>query len=187
MYDDETSNGVPYMKVLALSSNYEPLGVISWFRAVTLIYTDKVTTLEEYDHLIKSPSMAMKAPAVVLFKNGHVGKRNRTAVRFSRKNVWLRDSGKCQYCDKSVPLTTFTIDHVIPKSSGGKTSWNNVVTCCYSCNQKKGNKSVKDAGLKLINIPKRPNRLPFNQEITDGTFVSEKGIPPAWKFYLERS
>ena len=73
MYDDETSNGVPYMKVLALSSNYEPLGVISWIRAVTLIYSNKVTTLEEYDHEIRSPSISIKAPAVVLFKNNYIG------------------------------------------------------------------------------------------------------------------
>ena len=71
MYDDGTSNGVPYMKVLALSSNYEPLGVISWIRAVTLIYSNKVTTLEEYDHEIRSPSISIKAPAVVLFKNNY--------------------------------------------------------------------------------------------------------------------
>jgi 5-methylcytosine-specific restriction endonuclease McrA len=186
MYDDGTSNGVPYMKVLALSSNYEPLGVISWIRAVSLIYSNKVTTLEEYEHEIRSPSVSIKAPAVVLFKNGYVGKSHKNSIRFSRKNVWIRDEGRCQYCLKNVSLATFTIDHIVPKTSGGQTCWNNVVTCCYTCNQKKGNKSLKDSGFKLNIIPKKPNRLPFVQEIADGLYSKDKGIPAAWKFYLER-
>lgn len=186
MYDDGTSNGVPYMKVLALSSNYEPLGVISWIRAVSLIFSDKVTTLEEYDHEIRSPSISIRAPAVVLFKNSYVGKKYKNSIRFSRKNVWLRDEGKCQYCQRSVSFSTFTIDHVVPKTAGGQTTWTNVVTCCYSCNQKKGNKSVKDVGFKLFNIPKKPNRLPYTQEISDGVYSPDKNIPSSWKFYLER-
>lgn len=186
MYDDGTSNGVPYMKVLALASNYEPLGVISWIRAVSLIYSNKVTTLEEYEHEIRSPSVSIKAPAVVLFKNSYIGKKIKSSVRFSRKNVWMRDEGKCQYCHKIVTLSNFTIDHVIPKTAGGQTCWDNVVTCCYSCNQRKGNKSLKDSGFLLNKIPRKPVRLPYIQEVTDGNFNPEKGIPSAWKFYLER-
>jgi len=186
MYDDGTSNGVPYMKVLALASNYEPLGVISWVRAVTLIYSNKVTTLEEYEHEIRSPSISIKAPAVVLFKNSYVGKRVKNSIRFSRKNVWIRDEGKCQYCQKNVTLSSFTIDHVIPKTACGQTTWDNVVACCFSCNQKKGNKSLKDSGYFLNKNPKKPIRLPYMQEVTDGSFNPEKGIPETWKFYLER-
>lgn len=186
MYDDGTSNGVHHMKVLALASNYEPLGVISWIRAVSLIYSNKVTTLEEYEHEIRSPSVSIKAPAVVLFKNNYIGKKIKNSVRFSRKNVWLRDEGKCQYCHKNVTLSNFTIDHVVPKTAGGQTCWDNVVTCCYSCNQRKGNKSLKDSGFILAKIPKKPIRLPYIQEIADGSFNPDKGIPTPWKFYLER-
>lgn len=172
------------MKVLALSSNYEPVGVISWIRAVTLIFSNKVTTLEEYDHEIRSPSMSMKAPSVVVYKNSYVGK-HKNSIRFSRKNVWLRDEGKCQYCLKHVTFSTFTIDHVIPKTAGGQTAWNNVVTCCYSCNQKKGNKSLKEIGFKLASIPKKPNRLPVVDNISDGIYNSDR-VPHSWKFYLGR-
>lgn len=186
MYDDGTSNGVSYMKVLALSSNYEPLGVISWIRAVTLIYSNKVVTLEEYEHEIHSPSTSIKAPAVVLFKNNYVGRRIKNSIRFSRKNVWLRDEGKCQYCQKNVNLSSFTIDHVIPKTGGGQTMWDNVVTCCYFCNQKKGNKSLKEVGFHLNKLPRKPMRLPYIDVIGDGLYTPDKGIPSAWKFYLER-
>ena len=81
-----------------------------------------------------------------------------------------------------VTLTAF----FVPKTNGGQTCWNNVVTCCYSCNQKKGNKSIKEAGFKLNTIPKKPNRLPYIQELADGIYNKDKGIPAAWKFYLER-
>lgn len=186
MYDDETSNGVSNMKVLALSSNYEPLGVISWYRAVTLIYSNKVTTLEEYEQVIRSPSTSMKVPAVVVFKNSNIGKRRKPSIRFCRKNVWIRDEGKCQYCKKEVSYATFTIDHVIPKTAGGQTAWNNVVTCCYSCNQLKASKNLKEVGFYLSKQPKKPNNLPYIQELSDGQYNLDMGIPEAWKFYLER-
>lgn len=185
MYDEQTYNEVHNMKVLTLASNYEPLGVVSWERAITLVFSNKVTTLEEYDSVIRSPSITMKVPAVIVFKNGKNGKL-KNSVRFSRKNVWIRDEGKCQYCNKFVSINTFTIDHVIPKTSGGKTVWDNVVACCYTCNQKKGDKHLKDSGMKLIKIPKKPNKLPYLQEITDGLYDLEKNIPVSWKFYLER-
>lgn len=184
MYDSWTS-GELFMKVLALSANYEPLGVITWERAITLVYSNKVTTVEEYECTIRSPSMEIKIPAVVVFKKGFIGNK-RNSVRFSRKNVWIRDEGKCQYCHLHVSLSTFTIDHVNPKKLGGQTVWDNVVACCYSCNQKKGDKTVKEAGFRLFKIPRKPIRLPYMQEITDGHYSLEKNIPEPWKFYLER-
>ena len=186
MYDDDTSYEVlNNMKVLTLASNYEPLGVVSWERAISLIFSNKVTTLEEYENIIRSPSLTMKIPAVIVFKNNKRGKQ-KNSVRFSRKNVWIRDEGKCQYCQKYVSIATFTIDHVNPKTAGGKTVWENVVTCCYDCNQEKGDKQLKDVNFKLIKLPKKPNRLPYIQEITDGHYNLEKNIPQSWKFYLER-
>lgn len=186
MYDQEPSYEVlNNMKVLTLASNYEPLGVVSWERAINLIFTNKVITLEEYDSIIRSPSISMKIPAVIVFKSNKRGKQ-KNSVRFSRKNVWVRDEGKCQYCSRHVTLSTFTIDHIIPKTAGGKTIWENVVTCCYDCNQEKGDKNLHDLNIKLIKIPKKPNKLPYIQEITDGNYNLEKNIPKMWKFYLER-
>jgi 5-methylcytosine-specific restriction endonuclease McrA len=174
------------MKVLALSPSYEPLGVISWTKAITLIFSNKVTTLEEYDHHINSPSMSMRAPAVVLFKSSKASKYIKNSIRFSRKNVWLRDEGECQYCDRQISYAAFTLDHVIPKTAGGKTSWDNVVTSCYSCNQRKANKSLKEVGFSLKTVPKKPSRLPHIHEITSGRFGIDFSVPSVWKFYLER-
>lgn len=173
------------MKVLALGCNYEPLGVVPWHRAITLFFSDKVHILEEYEDEIRSPSFSMKVPAVIVFKTNKLNKK-RNSVRFSRRNVWIRDEGRCQYCGKNVSLATFTIDHVIPKSCGGKTSWDNVVVSCYECNQKKGGKSLKDLNMKLFNLPKKPNRLPYMQDIIEGFYNLEKNIPQSWRFYLER-
>jgi len=184
MYDGRTTGDLS-MKVLALSANYEPLGVVSWERAITLVFSDKVSVIEEYDCFVRSPSVEIKIPAVIVFKKSFMGNK-RNSVRFSRKNVWIRDEGKCQYCHVHVSLSTFTIDHVIPKKLGGKTIWDNVVACCYSCNQKKGDKSLKEAGFKLFKVPRKPFKLPYLQEITDGQYNLEKNIPQEWKFYLER-
>jgi|694.fasta_scaffold23064_18 5-methylcytosine-specific restriction endonuclease McrA len=172
------------MKVLALSSSYEPLGVISWERAVTLVFLNKANTIEEYDGYINSPSTKIKIPAVIAFKNS---KKTwyKQSVRFSRKNVWIRDEGICQYCNKKISLNTFTIDHIVPKKSGGKTIWENVVACCYGCNQKKGEKSLKEINFKLIKTPKKPNKLPYIQEIGN-EYYGVSNIPESWKFYLER-
>lgn len=172
------------MKVLALSSSYEPLGVISWERAVTLIFLNKANTVEEYDAFITSPSTKIKIPAVIAFKNN---KKTyfKHSIRFSRKNVWVRDEGICQYCNKNVSFKTFTIDHIIPKKNGGKTIWENVVTCCYNCNQKKGEKSLKEVNFKLFKTPKKPNKLPYIQEVAEG-YYDTNNIPEVWKFYLER-
>ena len=172
------------MKVLALSHTYEPLGVINWERAITLVFSGKAQTLAEYEREVRSPSCSIRVPSVVVFRNN---RRMRVkSVRFSRNNVWIRDEGKCQYCRLHVSLSTFTIDHVVPKKLGGQTVWDNVVACCYSCNQKKGDKSLKESSFKLFKIPRKPFKLPYLQEITDGQYNLEKNIPQAWKFYLER-
>jgi 5-methylcytosine-specific restriction endonuclease McrA len=99
-------------RVLALGSNYEPVGTISWKKAVNLIFSNKATTLAEYDEEISSPSYSMKVPSVVVYKANKWKMVN--SVRFSRKNVWVRDEGKCQYCLTDVRLDSFTIDHVNP-------------------------------------------------------------------------
>ena len=170
------------MRVLALSSNYEPLGTITWEKAVNLIFLDKATTVGEYDEEVHSPSVTMKIPSVVVYKNNRWRKTN--SVRFSRQNVWIRDEGKCQYCNLRVSVKSFTLDHVNPKCCGGKTTWDNVVVCCESCNQKKADKTLKDVGFKLLKPPKKPHSLPFVNEIKG--FYNENYLHPSWKFWLNR-
>jgi len=168
-------------RVLALGSNYEPIGTISWKKAVNLCFSDKVLILSEYEEEIKSPTYSMKIPSVIVYKYNK--RKSINSVRFSRKNVWVRDEGRCQYCNTQVSLSTFTLDHIDPKSNGGKTSWENVVICCYSCNQKKAEKSLKEVGFKLAKPAKKPNKLPFFSEL--GTIYNvDSQIEPTWKYWL---
>ena len=170
------------MRVLTLSSNYEPLGTVSWEKAVNLIFLDKVTTVGEYEQEIRSPSKSMKIPSVVVYKNNKWRKTN--SVRFSRQNVWIRDEGRCQYCNIRVSIKSFTLDHVNPKSCGGKTTWDNVVTCCYQCNQKKGDKTLKQTGMRLQKNVVKPSSLPFIQ--TSEAYYTDAGLHHTWQFWLNR-
>jgi len=168
------------MKVLALSHTYEPLGVVNWEKAITLLCAGKVKSLSDYDQEVRSPSTSFRVPSVIVFNHN---KRNRVkSVRFSRKNVWVRDEGKCQYCMKQVNSQEFTLDHVTPRTRGGTTVWTNVVTCCYPCNQKKGDKTPQQAGMKLIKPVVKPDSLPYIQDIEFYNFGSQ--IPESWKFWL---
>lgn len=169
------------MKVLTLSPQYEPLGVVDWDKAIALLFSGKVNVLSEYEKLVHSPSVELKIPSVIVFKHGKTHKKN--SVRFSRKNVWIRDEGRCQYCNREVTLKNFTIDHVIPRTLGGTTTWNNVVTCCGPCNQRKGDKLLHKCGMNLRNVPNKPSRLPFIQD-SDQYCGALSRMPEDWKFWL---
>jgi 5-methylcytosine-specific restriction endonuclease McrA len=169
------------MKVLALSHTYEPLGVIDWDKAITLLCSGKVNVLSEYEREVRSPSTTLKIPSVVVFRHN---KRAKTkTVRFSRNNIWIRDEGKCQYCGKHVSTKEFTLDHVVPRTNGGTTIWSNVVTCCYPCNQKKGDKSPSQANMRLLRQPIKPLSLPYVYEVE--CYKDYKtSMPESWKFWL---
>lgn len=118
--------------------SYLPLSVINWKEAIRYMYHDKCDVLEWYDDwMVRSPSWETRVPAVIMFKDFV---KQKTQVRFSKGNVFLRDQYCCLYCSCSVNRTTATLDHVIPVSRGGKTEWSNIVTACAACNTKKGNK-----------------------------------------------
>lgn len=168
------------MKVLALSNTYEPIGVIPWEKAISLVFSGKVYTLASYNKEIHSPTTSMNLPSVIVFKNGKRAKIN--CARFSRKNVWVRDEGKCQYCGVQVSAEKYTLDHIVPKARGGQTNWLNVVTCCQKCNQRKGDKSLTQVGMKLLKPVVKPATLPYMQDMQFHTEMSR--IPDDWKFYL---
>jgi len=162
--------------VLLLNASYEPLRVISWQRAVTLFFSEKVEILEEYEHEIRSVSIALKAPAVVrLLRYVSVGSRR---PPFSRFNILARDNFSCQYCSRSLTTREATLDHVTPRSLGGGTSWSNVVCCCRTCNIKKGSRTLKQAGMTLLKEPRQPNWLPVLQMKFNGK------VPDPWYNFL---
>ena len=153
-------------QVLKLNAAYMPLEIVSWKDAIIDWMNGKVEILEEYedkilhhgyDRHLDTFKGAMKMPAVIRLL--HFVKPNKSVKfyqSFTRRNVYERDKGKCQYCGCKVSLKEMTYDHVHPQSKGGETTWKNIVCSCFECNKKKGDKSLKEAGMKLINKPYAP-------------------------------
>ena len=145
-------------RVLVLDNGYQPLGIVSWERAITLFYQEKVEILQEYSDLfIHSAKQTFKVPSVIKFISKVIKKMRK--VKFSRENVYLRDKGKCQYCMMEISRQDFTIDHIIPRALKGATIWENTVTCCVECNRFKKNRTPLQAGMKLKTEPVRPKTL----------------------------
>lgn len=162
--------------VLLLNSSFEPLKVISWQRAVSLFFLGKVEVVEEYDHDIRSVSLVIKAPAVVrLLKYAKLGRKS---PPLCRSNILARDGLECQYCEKQLTSREATLDHVVPRSQGGRTSWENVVCCCSACNRKKGGRTPKEARMTLRSVPRKPDWLP----VLDISFHGR--VPNSWYSFL---
>jgi 5-methylcytosine-specific restriction endonuclease McrA len=164
-------------RTLLLNQGYEPLRLITWQRAITLLTLGKVEVVEEYDHALRTVTIVFKAPAVVRLLNAF--RRHNKPVKFSRVNIYARDRYRCQYCGDKAPIADLTYDHVVPRSQGGKTTWTNIVTCCYECNRKKSNRTPQQAGMPLRTQPAQPRWVPA---VT--IRVSTRSVPEAWRDYL---
>ncbi len=162
---------------LVLNASYESLGVVHWTDAVTMWSNDKCSILEEYDQVIRSAYVTMRIPAVVRLNN-YVSKPVKD-VKFSRAAIYTRDSYRCQYCGIHCSTNELTYDHVIPRSRGGKTTWENIVSCCYDCNSKKRARTPSEAGMTLRNKPVRPRATPK----FEFQFVG-RDFPEQWKDYV---
>ena len=163
--------------VLLLNITYEPLKIINWKKAITMLFLGKVEVLEEYDREIHSVSFAIKLPSVVRLLK--MVKKPKKPVKFSRQNIYARDRYQCQYCGARFSPEDLTYDHVIPKSRGGKTKWENIVTCCVECNRKKGGRTPSEAGMKLVRHPARPSWVPAIR-----VTIGFKKVPETWRDYL---
>lgn len=167
------------MRTLILNAGYEPMQLVNWQRALCLVLIGKAEIIAEYNRLVRTVSSAFPLPSVVrLVRYVRMVKRI-GMVRCTRRNILLRDNYQCQYCGVHCHPNSVTIDHVIPRSKGGKTQWNNVVAACASCNRKKGSRSLEDAGMNLLNKPKRPSWQDIIRE--DGPYLEE------WLPYLGSS
>lgn len=146
------------MKTLVLNSSFEFLGFVSWKAAICMAVTNRIVVLEEYSKEVHSPSITMKVPAVVRLRNYvRVSYERITFVSYSKRNVHLRDNYVCQYCNERKKSDRMGIDHVLPESRGGKTTWENTVSSCNSCNAVKGAQTPQEAGMKVLRVPKRPH------------------------------
>ncbi len=161
--------------VLVLNRHWTAVHVTSARRALVLLYGETArVVMEDYSthdfeswrelstvmdsvKKITTPSFELAVPEVIMLTD--FNRFPPRQLKFSRRNIYMRDNHQCQYCGKIPKKEELTIDHVIPRSRGGKTTWENVVLACIKCNMKKGSKMVQDAGLKLLNEPVRPDWL----------------------------
>jgi 5-methylcytosine-specific restriction endonuclease McrA len=152
-------------RTLVLTPWYFPHRVIRWEDAITLYYLGKVDVVVSYADEIRSPSTTLRMPAVVRLKRKVA--TTKRGVKFSRMNVYLRDDFTCVYCDTKLPTSKLTYDHVRPRSRGGRTEWENIVTACYPCNAKKANKTPDESGMWPKKAPCRPATLPLLPPLID--------------------
>jgi 5-methylcytosine-specific restriction endonuclease McrA len=162
---------------LVLSQSYEPVKIVSWQRAITLLFLGKAEMIEEYDRNVKTTSIVFKVPAVVRLLSAF--RRHKKPVKFSRINIYGRDKYTCQYCGTKHTIGELTYDHIVPRSRGGKTTWTNIATCCEDCNCHKANRTPEQAGMKLLKVPVQPSATPVLV-----LAVSRESVPDAWRDYL---
>jgi 5-methylcytosine-specific restriction endonuclease McrA len=161
-------------QVLVLNSTYEPVNVCSTRRAVVLLLKGKAEMIEAGIGTIRSERTALAAPVVIRLHH-YVRLPRADKRRLSRRAILARDGFSCQYCGSTRHLT---IDHVVPRSRGGPTSWDNVVTSCAPCNVRKGACLPSEVGMSPSRKPRPP--LPG-----DFVLASQRAVPDAWLPYLE--
>ena len=166
-------NSILNRRVLVLNQNYHPISVTPAKRAIILLFMEKVEVLEHYREFIHSPSTSIQLPSVVRLNNyRRVRMRD---IALTRKNILKRDHYTCQYC--GISHQPMTIDHIIPKHRDGKDTWNNLVTACMKCNEKKGNRTPQMSNMPLMKKPRKPQIVTFFQQYI-------KRHQNAWRPYL---
>ena len=131
--------------------SYYPLSLWPWQEVIKAVFQDRVTVVSTYDKVVRSPSIEFALPSVVSLKS-YIDQDRPPA--FTRFNLFLRDSFACQYCTATSDLT---FDHVVPRSRGGRTTWENIVAACAPCNLRKGGRTPKEAGMQVLRIARRPS------------------------------
>jgi 5-methylcytosine-specific restriction endonuclease McrA len=166
-------------QTLLLNASYEPLKVVHWRKAITLYCQGKVEVIAVHEREIRAVSVSFKLPSVIRLLRFVKIKRRFDYVPFSRANIYARDNHTCQYCSQPFSIAELTFDHVIPVAQGGRKDWENIVTCCVTCNRKKGGRTPGEAGMKLHRPPRRPDSVPAIR-ITIGL----RSAPESWRDYL---
>lgn len=148
--------------VLVLNATFEPINVTAVRRALVLMLKGVAQAEETSPATVHSTSKKIQVPSVIrLLSYRHIPQQSRA---LSRKNILLRDRNTCQFCGAALPASELTLDHVLPRSRGGRSSWENLVACCYECNNRKGDRTPEEAGLKLQRRP-RPFTLHTSRQL----------------------
>ncbi|GBD26054.1 CRISPR-associated endonuclease Cas9 [bacterium HR30] len=175
----QAATSVLNSKVLVLNRSFLPVHITSVRRAFCLLYQGLAHAVDQeyrtfdfeswaqlsatvHDERIGLVDRVIRVPRVILLLAfDRVPKRR---VRFSRFNIYSRDRNTCQYCGKVFPRSELNLDHVVPRSRGGKSTWENVVCSCHECNRRKGGRTPEEAGMRLLRPPRRPDWTPFMLE-----------------------
>jgi 5-methylcytosine-specific restriction endonuclease McrA len=139
--------------VLVLNASYEPVTICSARRAITLVMKGAAVVEECSAYTIRTPRIKVPVPSVVRLRTYRRVPRVKRSV--SRKGIILRDLATCQYCGSKSESRALTLDHVIPRSRGGESTWENLVAACVRCNNRKGNRTPQEAGMQVIRAPKQ--------------------------------
>jgi len=159
-------------RALVLNASYEPLSIVPSRRAICLVIADKADLIEADGDVVRSERLTMSSPAVIRLRYMVRAPRRRIAS-VSRRAVFARDDYRCQYCGDHAD----SIDHVVPRSRGGRDVWDNLAAACRPCNSKKRDRTPDEAGMCLI----RPCRAP---RATAWIVVGGSLVPDTWKPYL---
>jgi 5-methylcytosine-specific restriction endonuclease McrA len=139
--------------VLVLNASYEPIHICSARRAITLVCKGAALVEEVSPYTIRTSKINIPVPNVVrLTRYRRVPRQNRSV---SRKGILLRDGFTCQYCHAKFAAGELTLDHVLPRSRGGGSVWENLVASCFSCNNRKGDRTPQEAGMPLVRPPRQ--------------------------------
>tara|TARA_R100001015_G_scaffold18563_1_gene12061 strand:- start:5003 stop:5521 length:519 start_codon:yes stop_codon:yes gene_type:complete len=170
---------VTRLYTLKLDASWRPIEVVDSFKGFSLVYSGRAQVVEDYPH---EACAFYYFPSVVVLKN-YIRKKE-FQVSPSRRAIFHRDRYVCQYCSNKFSKGKLTLDHVIPKSKGGLKSWDNLVTCCSPCNQKKGDKTPSEACMELISIPSVPKNNVWTAPHWVTSKMGKAKIPNEWKKFL---
>ncbi len=147
-------------RVLVLNASYEPLQLVSVRRAVILILQEKAELIEAAEQQLRARNIAFDMPIVIRLVR-YIKIPRRLRLPCSRRGVLARDRETCQYCGTQPGRLHLTVDHVVPRSQGGQTVWENVVTACRDCNHRKGGRTPEEARMTLLSKPRQPQYVAF--------------------------
>ncbi|HVE67284.1 MAG TPA: HNH endonuclease [Solirubrobacteraceae bacterium] len=164
-------------RVLVLNATYEPINVTTVRRAAVLLLKEKAEIVEHANWELRSENLTLPRPVVIRLVSFVRVPRDTHRRKITRRAVFARDRWTCQYCGSRGNLT---VDHVVPRSKGGPSSWDNIVASCAPCNRRKGDQLLRQAGMKLHRQPRSPGPQIF-------IHVASPTIPTAWKAYLPQA
>ena len=153
--------------ILVLNSDYTPLNITTFKRAIILVIKGKAEIIKNDDNIIRSESIIYSKPLIIRLFN-YISHKMKN-LRVNRNRLYKRDNNECVYCGSKKDLT---IDHILPKSRGGKNTWNNLITCCLPCNLRKGDKTPEEARMPLRFQPRTPS-----------LFANESSVAKVWEDY----